>query len=135
MLLLPSAWTYEVGLPTEVWIPGFWADAVLVISGTGTYSLFLHTPVWVKGISFSCRVLYKNLRQHRQVRGAGLWIEVRDRAYRPGLWGPRGVSTPLYHKLGVQISRLCRVHFHTCICCLMHHVHYCILCERFGLKG
>ena len=23
MLLLPSSWTYEAGLPTEVWIPGF----------------------------------------------------------------------------------------------------------------
>ena len=38
MLILPSAWTYEVGLPTEVWIPGFWADTVLVISGTGADS-------------------------------------------------------------------------------------------------
>ena len=23
MLLLPSAWTYEAGVPTEAWIPGF----------------------------------------------------------------------------------------------------------------
>ena len=43
------------------------------------HNLFFHTLVWVKGISFSRRVLYKNLRQHRQVRGAGLLIEVRDR--------------------------------------------------------
>ena len=34
MLLLPSALTYEAGLPTEAWILGFWADAVPVISGT-----------------------------------------------------------------------------------------------------
>ena len=25
--------------------------------------------------------------------------------------------------------------FHTCICCLMHHVHYYILCDSFGLGG
>ena len=35
MLLLPSAWTYEEGLPTEVGIPGFLAGAGPVISGTG----------------------------------------------------------------------------------------------------
>ena len=39
MLLLPSAWTYEVGLPTEAWIQGFWVDAVLVIGGTGADSV------------------------------------------------------------------------------------------------
>ena len=99
------------------------------------HSLFLHTLVWVKGTSLSRRVVYKDFRQHRQVRGVGLWVEVRNRAHKPGIRGPRGVSTPLYHKLSMQISRLCRVHFHTCICCLMHHVHYYILCERFGLIG
>ena len=25
--------------------------------------------------------------------------------------------------------------FYTYISCLMHHVHYCILCDRFGLGG
>ena len=25
--------------------------------------------------------------------------------------------------------------FYTCICFLMHHVHQCILCDRFGLRG
>ena len=34
MLLLPSAWTYEAGVPMEAWIPGFRAGAVPVISGT-----------------------------------------------------------------------------------------------------
>ena len=36
MLLLPSAWTYEAGLPTEAWIPGFWAGAVPIIDGKST---------------------------------------------------------------------------------------------------
>ena len=36
MLLLPSAWTHEEGLPAEAGIPGFCADTVPVISGTGT---------------------------------------------------------------------------------------------------
>ena len=44
MLLLLSAWTYEVGLPTEVWIPGFWADAVPVIIGTGADTVYSSTP-------------------------------------------------------------------------------------------
>ena len=44
MLLLPSAWTYEARLPTEVWIPGFWADAVPVISGTGADTVYSSTP-------------------------------------------------------------------------------------------
>ena len=39
MLLLPSAWTYEAGLPTEAWILGFWVDALPVIGGTGTDSV------------------------------------------------------------------------------------------------
>ena len=25
--------------------------------------------------------------------------------------------------------------FYTYICCVMYHVHYCILCDRFGLGG
>ena len=44
MLLLPSAWTYEVGLPTEEWIPEFWAGAVPVINGTGTDSVCSFSP-------------------------------------------------------------------------------------------
>ena len=36
MFLLPSAWTYEAGLPVEAGILGFWVGSVLVISGTGT---------------------------------------------------------------------------------------------------
>ena len=44
MLLLPSALTYEAGLPTEVWIPGFWAGAVPVISGTDVDTVYSSTP-------------------------------------------------------------------------------------------
>ena len=34
MFLLPSAWTYEAGLPEEARILRFWASAVPVLSGT-----------------------------------------------------------------------------------------------------
>ena len=44
MLLLPSTWTYETGLPTEAWIPGFWAGEVLVISWTGINTVYSSTP-------------------------------------------------------------------------------------------
>ena len=44
MLLLPSAWTYEAGLPIEVWIPGFWAGAVPVINGTSADTVYSSTP-------------------------------------------------------------------------------------------
>ena len=44
MLILPSAWTYEAGLPIEAWIPGFWADAVSVISGIGVDTVYSSTP-------------------------------------------------------------------------------------------
>ena len=40
MLPLPSAWTYEAGLPTEAWIPGFWVGIVPVISGTGADTIY-----------------------------------------------------------------------------------------------
>ena len=44
MLLLPSAWTHEEGLPTEAGISGFWADTVLVINGTGANSVCSFSP-------------------------------------------------------------------------------------------
>ena len=44
MLLFPSAWTYEAGLPTEAWIQGFWANVVPVISGTGVDTVCSFSP-------------------------------------------------------------------------------------------
>ena len=44
MLLLPSSWTYEAGLPTEAWILGFWVGVVPVISGTGADTVYSSTP-------------------------------------------------------------------------------------------
>ena len=40
---------------------------------------FLHTLVRVRGTSFSFGVPYKHFQQHRQARGARVWIKVRDR--------------------------------------------------------
>ena len=44
MLLLPLAWTYEAGLPTEAWILGFWAYTAPVISGIDTDIIYSSTP-------------------------------------------------------------------------------------------
>ena len=44
MLFLPSAWTYEAGLPLKVGIPGFRDNAVLVISVTGEDTVYSSTP-------------------------------------------------------------------------------------------
>ena len=51
------------------------------------------------------------------------------RAHRPGLQGPRGVSTPSHLKMSLQISQLFRVHFYSfaygqeyCLI-LVHRIH------------
>ena len=44
MFLLPLAWAYETGFPTETWISGFWAGAVPVISGTGADTVCSSAP-------------------------------------------------------------------------------------------
>ena len=63
------------------------------------HSLFLHTLVLVRGISTNPRVLHRHLPLHRQVRGARVWVEAEDRAHKLGHQGPRGLSTPSYHRL------------------------------------
>ena len=44
MLLLPSAWTYEAGLPPEARIPRFRHSAAPDISGIGTDIIYSSTP-------------------------------------------------------------------------------------------
>ena len=44
MFPLPSAWTYEAGLPSEARILGFWDSAIPVISGTGTDTICSFSP-------------------------------------------------------------------------------------------
>ena len=58
MLLLPLAWTYEAGLPTEAWIPGFWASSVLVISGTGSNTIYSSIPQYGSEVSVSVTECY-----------------------------------------------------------------------------
>ena len=41
------------------------------------------------------------------------WVEVGYRAYRLGLYGPKGVSTPLHFRLSWQVSRLFSVCFYS----------------------
>ena len=42
------------------------------------------------------------------------WVEVKveDMDHRPGLQGPKGVSTPSHHRMSLHISRSFRVHFY-----------------------
>ena len=65
-------------------------------------SLFLPTPPWAREDDISPRVLHKHLLFHIQDRETRVWVEIRDRAHRPGLQGPRGVSTSLHHRLADQ---------------------------------
>ena len=112
MLPLPVARTYEEGLPLETGIPRFWDITVSVSCRTREDTVHSSTPlVWVKGTDFSSRVLYKHLQLHRWARGAKVWVEVRHKAHRPELWGPRGVSMPLCQRLSMQINWTCRVRF------------------------
>ena len=77
------------------------------------HRLFLLSLVWVRGNSISRRVLHKHLLQHRQAREARVWVDVGDKAHKPRLRRPRGVSTLLYHSLSQQISQLFRVCFYS----------------------
>ena len=44
MLLLPTAWACETGLPPEIGIPGYWDSAVPVSCRTGEYTVHSSTP-------------------------------------------------------------------------------------------
>ena len=102
--------------------------------GKRGHNLFLHTLVRARGTNISMYVRHKHLLPLRQAREARLWVEVRDRAHGPGLWGPRGVSTPWNHRLSIQFSQICGVRFYTCNCFLIHRVHYCICVMGLGLE-
>ena len=55
-------------------------------------NLFLLTSAWARGTSICPRVRHKHRLDRRQAREARAWVEVEDKALRPGLQGPRGVS-------------------------------------------
>ena len=44
MLLLPTAWACETGLPPETGIQGYWDSAILVSCRTGEYIVHSSTP-------------------------------------------------------------------------------------------
>ena len=73
---------------------------------------FLLTPARSRGTSISLRVQHKHLPCHRQARESRVWVEVGDMAYKPGLWGPRGLSTQLRRRLRLQIIWLYMVYFY-----------------------
>ena len=86
-------------------------------------SLFLLTPLWAKGTSINLRVLHKPLILHNHAEWAKAWVEVKVRAHKPGLQGPKGMSTPSHLRLSLQISRLFRVHFYY----LAYGQEYCLI--------
>ena len=43
-------------------------------------------------------------------------------AHKLGLQGPRGVSTPLYHRLIVKINQICEVRFYSCTCLVEYYL-------------
>ena len=61
--------------------------------------MFLLTPIQARGTGTSLKALHKYLLHHRQAKEAKVWVKVGDRAHRPGLQGPKGVSTLLHHRL------------------------------------
>ena len=87
------------------------------------HSLFLHPPVWVKETSISPKVLHKHLLLYRHAREARVWVGTPDRAHGPGHQGFRGMSTPSYHRLNLQISKLYRV----CFCYLAYRLEYYLI--------
>ena len=44
MLLLPTVWACETGLPPEIGIPGYWDNAVPVSYRTGQYTIHSSIP-------------------------------------------------------------------------------------------
>ena len=81
--------------------------------GIHRHSLFLFTPSWAERTSISPRVWRRHRLFHRQAKEAKAWVEVGNRAHRSGLRGPRGVPTPWYRRLGLQISMMYRVRFYS----------------------
>ena len=66
--------------------------------------LFLLTLPWARGTSISLRELHRPLPLHDQARRVRAWVEVEDKAHKPRLKGPRGVSMPSHLILSLQIS-------------------------------
>ena len=66
--------------------------------------LFLLTLPWAKGTNISPRALHRPLLLHDQARRDKAWVEVEveDRAHKPGLQRPRGVSTPSHLRMRLQ---------------------------------
>ena len=63
------------------------------------HSLFLTTLSWAKEDNTSPRMLHKHLLSRKQATRVRAWVEVDDKAHKPGLQGPRGVSTLVHHRL------------------------------------
>ena len=63
-------------------------------------NLFLPTPPWAREDSISPRVPHSHLLLHSQVEWAGAWVEVRARAHKPRLQGPKGVACLRHYTSG-----------------------------------
>ena len=124
MFLLPPASTLETGFSSKEGIPELWDTLGLIISGTFIDSVCSSLPPpWARGASISPKALHRPLILHDQARWAKAWVEVEARAYKPGLQGPKGVSTQSHLRPSLQISRSFGVHFYS----LAYGQEYCMI--------
>ena len=65
--------------------------------------LFLPTPPWARGTSINPKALHKTLLIHDHARWAKVWVKFQARAQKPGLQGPKGVSTTLHLRPSLRI--------------------------------
>ena len=114
MLPLPSSWTLKAGLSSEARILELWDTSVPIISGMYTDAVCSSLPPpWTRRGGISRRALHKVLPLHIQARWTRAGVEVKAKAHKTGLQGPRGVSTSLHRRLSLQISVLFRVCFYS----------------------
>ena len=118
MFPLPTAWTYETGLPPKARIPEFRDSAIPVISGTGAKIVYSSTPLYRSKepvpVPRCCTGTFRYLdRPERPKHGL-------RQSHRQGRQGFRGVSTPSYLRLSQQISQPYRV----CLCYLTYEQGY-----------
>ena len=133
MLPLPTARTYEEGLPSKAEIPGFWGSAVPVSGGTREDIVYSSTaqykPEEPVSVSESCTSTSRYT--GRQAREARLWAEAEDEAHRQERQGFKGVSMPSHHRLSQKINQLYRVRS----CYLAYgQEYYLILVHRIHLS-
>ena len=100
MFLVPPAWPLETGFPSDVGILELRDTLVPIISGTFIDVVCSSLPHHGPRKTVSVLGCYTNTYCLVDVPyGSGYGSRVGDKVHRPGLQGPKGVSTPLHHRL------------------------------------